>query len=94
MHIKYDMNYLSQRKRSIFMRMTVSIPDKLSDNLKRAASNRGISVSSLVAEAVEQYLIVQRRRALGEKALTLVGKVHVASDAHDMIEEGRRDDRA
>jgi metal-responsive CopG/Arc/MetJ family transcriptional regulator len=76
------------------MRLTISIPDKLSDNLKRAASNRGISVSSLVAEAVEQYLIVQRRRVLGKKALNLVGKVHVAPDIHDMIEEGRRDDRA
>ena len=75
------------------MRLTVSLPDRLSDNLKRAASNRGISVSSLVAEAVEQYLIVQRRRALGKKALALVGKVHVAADVFDMIEEGRQDDR-
>jgi metal-responsive CopG/Arc/MetJ family transcriptional regulator len=76
------------------MRMTVSLPDKLSDNLKRAAANRRVSVSSLVAEAVEQYLIVQRRRALGKKALALAGKVYVAADVHDMIEEGRRDDRA
>ena len=75
------------------VRMTISIPDKLSDNLKRAASNRGVSVSSLVAEAVEQYLIIQRRRALGKKALALVGKVHVAPDVLDIIEEGRRDDR-
>ena len=76
------------------MRITISIPDKLNDNLKRAAANRGMSVSSLVSEAVEQYLIVQRRRALGKKALALVGKVHVAPDVQDMIEEGRRDDRA
>ena len=75
------------------MRITISIPDKLNDNLKRTAANRGMSVSRLVAEAVEQYLIVQRRRALGEKALALVGKVHVAPDIHEMIEEGRRDDR-
>jgi hypothetical protein len=75
------------------MRLTISLPDKLSDNLKRAAANRGMSVSGLVAEAVEQHLIVQRRRALGRKALALVGKVHVAPDAHDTIEEGRRDDR-
>jgi metal-responsive CopG/Arc/MetJ family transcriptional regulator len=75
------------------MRMTVSLPDKLSDNLKRAAANRRVSISSLVAEAVEQYLIVQRRQALGKKALALVGKVYVAADIHDMIEEGRSDDR-
>ena len=76
------------------MRITISIPDKLSDNLKRAAANRRISVSSLVAEAVEQYLIVQRRRALGKKALELAGNVRVAPDVHEMIEEGRRDDRS
>jgi metal-responsive CopG/Arc/MetJ family transcriptional regulator len=76
------------------MRLTISLSDKLSDNLKRAAANRGISVSGLVAEAVEQYLIVQRRRALGNKALALAGKVYVAPDVHDMIEEERRDDRS
>ena len=36
------------------MRLTVSLPDRLSDNLKRAASNRGISVSSLVADGMCQ----------------------------------------
>jgi metal-responsive CopG/Arc/MetJ family transcriptional regulator len=75
------------------MRITISIPDKLRENLKRAATNRGISVSSLVSEAVEHYLIVQRRRALGEKVLALVGKVHVSEDIYDQIDEGRRDDR-
>ncbi len=75
------------------MRMTVSIPDKLSDNLKRAAANRQVSVSSLVAEAIEKYLIDQQKRALGNKALELAGKVHVAPDVHRMVEEGRADDR-
>lgn len=76
------------------MRITISIPDKLSDNLKRAAANRRISVSGLVAEAVEQYLVVQRRRALGKKALELAGNVRVTPEVHEMIEEGRRDDRS
>lgn len=75
------------------MRLTVSIPDKLSDNLKRAAANRRVSVSSLVTEAVEQYLIVQRKRALGKKALELAGHVHVAPDVYEIVEEGRADDR-
>lgn len=76
------------------MRITVSLPDKLRNNLKWAAANRGVSVSSLVTEAVEQYLIMQRRKSLGKKALALAGKVHVAADIYDMIDEGRRDDRA
>jgi metal-responsive CopG/Arc/MetJ family transcriptional regulator len=75
------------------MRITINVPDKLSENLKRAAANRGISVSSLVTEAVEHYLIIQRRRSLGEKVLALAGKVHVAEDIYDQIEEGRKDDR-
>lgn len=75
------------------MRITISIPDKLSENLKRAAANRGVSVSGLVSEAVDHYLIVEQRRTLGEKALDLVGKVHVNKDVHEMLEEGRRDDR-
>ena len=76
------------------MRLTVSIPDKLSENLKRTAANRRISVSGLVAEAVERYLITERKQALGRKALDLAGKVHVDPRAMEMIEEGRRDDRA
>ena len=74
------------------MRVTVSLPDKLSDNLKRAAANRGISISSLVAEAVEQHLITQRKRALGRKALGIAGKSRVAPDVYEMLDEGRRDD--
>lgn len=75
------------------MRITVSIPDKLSDNLKRAAANRHVSVSSLVTEAVEHFLILQQKRSFGKKALELAGNVHVAPDVYEMLEEGRRDDR-
>jgi metal-responsive CopG/Arc/MetJ family transcriptional regulator len=75
------------------MRITINIPDKLNENLKRAAANRGMSVSGLVSEAVDHYLIVEQRRTMGEKALELVGKVHVDKNIHEMIEEGRKDDR-
>ena len=74
------------------MRVTISLPDKLGENLKRDAAKRGVSVSSLVAKAVERYLIKQKR-SKGEAALALAGKVRVAADVQDMIEEGRRDDR-
>jgi hypothetical protein len=42
---------------------------------------------------VEHYLIIQRRRALGEKVLAMAGKVHVDKDVYDLIDGGRRDDR-
>jgi len=76
------------------MRITITIPDKLNENLKRAAANRGMSVSALVSEAVEHYLIVQRRCTLGEKVLDLAGQVQVAGDVQELIDAGRRDDRS
>lgn len=74
------------------MRITISLPDKLGENLKRAAANSGVSVSSLAANAIEDY-VIKRRRSLGKKALDLAGKVRVSEDVHDIMEEGRRDDR-
>ncbi len=75
------------------MRLTINISDKLSENLKREAANRGKSVSSIASEAIEHYLVAQRKLAMGQKVLDLVGKVEVPADIYDLIEEGRRDDR-
>jgi len=53
-----------------------------------------MSVSSLTAEAVEQHLIVPRKKLLGKKALAQVGQVHVGLEVNDLIEERRRDDES
>lgn len=74
------------------MRITFSLPDKLGQNLKRAAANRGVSVSRLVVNAIEDYLFKQRHE-LGKKALNLAGKVRVAADVQDVMKDGRKDDR-
>ncbi len=76
------------------MRITVSIPDSLSGNLKREAANLKIPVSRLVAKAIEHYLVDRRRTDPGNRVLELAGKARVAENAHDGIHEGRRDDRA
>ena len=76
------------------MRITVNIPDNLNDNLRREAHNRGISISRLVGEALSQYLLDARRKALGRKVLDLAGRAYVAEDVDAVLEEGRRDDRA
>lgn len=76
------------------MRITVSLPDKLSENLKREAHNRNISVSRLVSDALERYLLDLRRKALGKKVLDLAGEAHVSPDADSILDEGRRNDRA
>lgn len=74
------------------MRITFRLPDKLGQDLKQTAANRGVSVSSLLVNAIEEYLTKQRR-SHGKKALDLVGKVRVAADVQDMIKEDRKNDR-
>ncbi len=76
------------------MRITVNIPDSLNENLKREASNRGVSVSRLASEALSHYILDSRRKALGRKVLELAGKAGVSEDADSILDEGRRDDRA
>ena len=76
------------------MRITVHLPDATGENLKRAAANQGVSASHLVAEAIEDYLLRQRRNVLGEKVLDVARKVRVSSNALDLLEEGRVDDRS
>jgi hypothetical protein len=76
------------------MRITVNIPDSLDENLKREASNRGVSVSRLASEALSHYLLDSRRKALGRKVLELAGKTRVSEQVDSILDEGRRDDRA
>jgi len=76
------------------MRITVNIPDSLDENLKREASNRGVSVSRLGSEALRHYLLDSRRKALGRKVLELAGKTRVSEQVDSILDEGRRDDRA
>ena len=76
------------------MRITVNIPDTLNENLKREASNRGVSISRLASEALSHYILDSRRKALGRKVLELAGKAGVSGQADTILHEGRRDDRA
>lgn len=76
------------------MRITININDNLNDNLRREAHNRGISVSRLVGEALNQHFLNERRRIAGRKVLELAGKTRVSKDADLILDEGRQDDRA
>lgn len=44
-------------------RLTISLPDDLHRSLKESAARRGLSIGSLVAEALEFYGIKSRERA-------------------------------
>lgn len=76
------------------MRITVHIPDALGPKLKQAAINEGVSISTLTAKAVEEYLKQRRKKAAGIRLLNLIRQGSVAPDAWDEIEKGRADDRA
>ena len=68
------------------MRITVNIPDSLNENLKREASNRGVSVSRLASEALSHYLLDSRRKALGRKVLELAGKTRVSEQEDSILD--------
>jgi antitoxin VapB len=73
------------------MRVTVHIPENVSNEIKRTAEKEKKSVSSFIAEAAEYYLMEKRRRALGLKVLGLAGKAKVSGDALRSLEEGREE---
>lgn len=76
------------------MRITVSVPEQLAEEARRAARSDAISVSRLFADALEFYLRDARRRRLGNEVIALIGAAGVSDDALDILEEGRADDRA
>ena len=75
------------------MRLTVNLPDQLGKQVKITALNEGTSISKLVAEAVNHYLLERKKKLLGKKVLDLVGRGYVAEEALNTVEEGRLDDR-
>ena len=72
-------------------RVTVSIPNKLEEVLKKFAEDQRESVSKIASEAIEYYLSVQKRRKLGQEVLDLVGKQKVSPNAIKELEIGRSD---
>lgn len=73
------------------MRVTVHIPESVSNEIKRAAEKEKRSVSSFIAEATEYYLKEKRRKELGEKVLRLAGRVKISADALKQVEEEREE---
>ena len=73
------------------MRITVHIPEKVNDEIKRAAEKEKKSVSSFIAEAAKYYIREKRNRELGLKVLALAGKVKISGDALRYLEEGREE---
>jgi antitoxin VapB len=83
-------NYISALNRvEVNMRVTVHIPERVNNEIKRTAEKERKSVSSFIAEAVQYYIREKKRREIGLKVLDLAGKVRISGDALRHLEEGR-----
>lgn len=73
------------------MRVTVYIPDEIGKDIKAFAEDENQSVSSVISEAVKQYVKIKKRRKTGTELLNLVGKVKITPQAYEEIDRGRQE---
>ena len=71
------------------MRITANIPDDMGRVVKTFADNEKKSVSSVITEAVQSYIVAKRRQESGKKVLDLIGKARISKDIHQDIENMR-----
>jgi metal-responsive CopG/Arc/MetJ family transcriptional regulator len=77
------------------MRITANIPDNIGRVVKTFADNEKKSVSSVITEAVQNYILSKKKKESGLKVLGLIGKARIAKDVHKEIDMMRAetDDR-
>lgn len=73
------------------MRVTVHVPDPLGKEVEHLAEEKGVSVSSLYAEAIERHMQALKREAAFEELEGLIG-TPVAPDFDNQLADLRRDD--
>ena len=71
------------------MRITAHIPDNVAKNVKTFADNEKMSVSAVIAEALQYYVYEKKKMETGKKVLAMIGKVHVSKDAHKELNKMR-----
>ena len=71
------------------MRITANIPDNMGRVVKTFADNEKKSVSSVITEALQSYIVSKRRQESGKKVLDLIGKARISRDIHQDIENMR-----
>jgi predicted DNA-binding protein len=50
-------------------RLTIRLPDKLRDDLRKLSKGQGKTVGSIVRESIRRYVAAERFRSLRKKAL-------------------------
>ena len=73
------------------MRITANIPDNIGRVVKTFADNENKSVSSVITEAVQNYILSKKKQESGKKVLDLIGKARISKDIHKEIEAMRKD---
>ena len=73
------------------MRITANIPDNIGRVVKTFADNEKKSVSSVITEAVQNYILLKKKKESGMKVLGLIGKARISKDVHKDIEAMRAD---
>lgn len=73
-------------------RTTLKIPDALDARLRHEAQRRGVTISQLSREALEEYLVgPQRRRRLGAAKAGRSGRTDVSERIEEILaSEARR----
>jgi len=72
------------------MRITINVPDDVGEEAENVAQAEGVSMSSLVAQAVRRYLEERRRSQAVERINALIGKASAGSQAVEEIRRERR----
>lgn len=73
------------------MRITANIPDNIGKVVKIFADNEKKSVSSVITDAVQNYILLKKKKESGMKVLGLIGKARISKDIHKEIETMRAD---
>ncbi len=71
------------------MRITANIPDNIGRVVKTFAYNEKKSVSSVITDAVQNYILLKKKKESGKKVLGLIGKARVSKNIHKEIETMR-----
>ena len=67
------------------MRITANIPDNMGRVVKTFADNEKKSVSAVITEAVQSYIVAKRKQESGKKVLDLIGKARISKAIHKDI---------
>ncbi len=74
-------------------RVTISIDRRLAEELKSLAKKEGVSLSKLIAESLEEFLIERKKKEAGRKLLGIKLTKEEAQEALEELSRIRKEER-